>query len=134
VPVSAQPGAPCLALGNDAIKRGRIHVQVDLPDFLPPVLAIPGQITQVLLNLVLNAAEAMSDGGRLEISARSEEVYLALLLKNDGPPIPSDEIERLFEPFFTQETAPAWACSSAIISSSSLAARSRPPTARMGTA
>ena len=102
VPVSAPNLVRhALALGNDAIKRGRIHVQVDLPDFLPPVLAIPGQITQVLLNLVLNAAEAMSDGGRLEISARSEEVYLALLLKNDGPSIPSEQIGRLFEPFFT---------------------------------
>ena len=81
------------------------------------VLADPGQIQQVLMNLCTNAADAMrSRGGTLEVNLTSRSVnvydkinsvslppgsYLELSVKDDGEGIPPDIIDRVFDPFFT---------------------------------
>jgi PAS domain S-box-containing protein len=79
------------------------HVQAttDFPADLPPVFVAPDQIVQVLLNLSINAIEAMPDGGHLHITGRVDGDTVALTLANDGPPFPAEHIERIFDPFFT---------------------------------
>ena len=65
------------------------------------VLADTGQLEQVLLNLVINACDAMPDGGRLEIGTeRSEDTVLAWV-HDTGSGIEPEVLQRLFEPFFS---------------------------------
>ncbi len=66
--------------------------------------ADPGQLRRALLNLVLNAIEANSDGGLVAISARGiggTELGVAITVADTGPGIPAHLLERIFNPFFT---------------------------------
>lgn len=90
-----------LALMREQLQRARIQVTVDLPDDLLPVSVAPDQITQVLLNLAINAVEAMPNGGHLHVAARPYGSMVALTLINDSPPLPPEHIARIFDPFFT---------------------------------
>jgi signal transduction histidine kinase/CheY-like chemotaxis protein len=95
--------------------RKQIAISLELDDDLRPVDANPGQIEQVLLNLCVNAADAMSDGGRL--SFKSANVtreamqdhanipkrggYVQLDVRDTGVGMDEATRERIFEPFFT---------------------------------
>ncbi len=67
------------------------------------VLAEPGPIQQVITNLVLNAIQAIADGGtvRLRVGLDPETGGADLEVEDDGPGIPDDVLPRIFEPFFT---------------------------------
>jgi two-component system, NtrC family, sensor kinase len=69
------------------------------------VLVDPGQLKQVLLNIIINAADALSDngssGGSLTIATRSNEKEVELRLTDNGPGIPEQEIPKIFDPFYT---------------------------------
>ena len=90
-----------LALAGDAIHRIRAQVMLILPADLPLVTVVPSQMVQVLLNLVLNALEAMGTGGILRIHASCIGNEVTVSLTNTGPAIPKHDLEHLFEPFFT---------------------------------
>jgi PAS domain S-box-containing protein len=78
-----------------------VQMVTEIPAGLPPVLVDPRQIGQVLQNLVTNAYQAMPEGGRLTISARSDRHYVELSVADTGIGISPQDIERLFEPLFT---------------------------------
>jgi len=95
--------------------RKQIAINLDLDDALRPVDANPGQIEQVLLNLCVNAADAMSNGGRLSFKSTNatREVmpdhaympkrgeYVQLDVQDSGVGMDEATRERIFEPFFT---------------------------------
>jgi signal transduction histidine kinase/CheY-like chemotaxis protein len=95
--------------------RKQIAIGLDLDDALRPVDANPGQIEQVLLNLCVNAADAMSDGGRLFFKSSNttravmqDHAYLPkhgefvqLDVQDSGVGMDEATRERIFEPFFT---------------------------------
>jgi PAS domain S-box-containing protein len=89
-----------LILTNKRLQQNRIQVATSLQD-VPPVLASPGQLAQVFLNLVMNSIEAMSDGGRLRIHVYPEGDQVAVAFTNSGPPIPPEILPRIFEPFIS---------------------------------
>ncbi len=68
---------------------------------LPPVRGNRTHLTQVLVNISLNALDAMPEGGRLRIATgrRGEEVWVRLA--DNGPGLAKDVREHIFEPFFT---------------------------------
>jgi signal transduction histidine kinase len=76
-----------------------------------PVRADEERIRQVLVNLCLNALEAVPDGGLVRVScgplpaAPDDERWVELLVDDDGPGIPADVRDRIFEPFFTTKPA-----------------------------
>ena len=67
----------------------------------PAVKASPEHLKQVFMNLIINAYDAMPDGGTLEISVETIETDLSIRFSDSGPGIPVDLIPRIFEPFFT---------------------------------
>jgi signal transduction histidine kinase len=82
-----------------------IEKRLELQEDLPPVYVDPKQIQQVFLNLILNAVQAMPDGGLLTITSalvKEDGGDLVRIGINDtGPGIPSPILEKIFTPFFT---------------------------------
>jgi len=73
---------------------------------LPPVDADPEQLKEVLVNLILNACDAMGENGRIEIAEESGFMdplgrVAILRLTDSGPGIPQDIVDRVFQPFFS---------------------------------
>lgn len=78
----------------------RVEVVREGPS-MPVVRASPGELGQVFTNLVLNAAQAMPDGGRLVLESEVDDDELRVSFTDDGPGVPEALRERIFEPFFT---------------------------------
>jgi two-component system NtrC family sensor kinase len=76
-------------------------ITTDVPDDLPTVLAVRDHLTQVVLNLVLNAIDATEDQGRIHVEAHVEIGWLVLSVDDDGRGISLADRCRLFQPFFT---------------------------------
>ncbi|KFE60958.1 sensor histidine kinase [Hyalangium minutum] len=80
------------------------QVRVVLPENLPEVYASPQRLAQVLLNLLVNAGDALAErkeGAEVLLTARHEHGHITLLVEDNGPGIPPHVLPRLFEPFFT---------------------------------
>jgi len=94
-----------IALIRGELSKNRVAVQMRLTDDLPPAKADRVQLQQVILNLVLNAIEAMvgnEDGVReLVISAVFSEVGLLVTIGDSGPVIAPEDRERIFDSFYT---------------------------------
>jgi two-component system NtrC family sensor kinase len=61
----------------------------------------PGQINQVLLNILANAAQAIDDSGNIWISTRDENEHLLVEIKDDGKGMAPDILDKIFDPFYT---------------------------------
>jgi two-component system, NtrC family, sensor kinase len=72
-----------------------------VPTDLPTVMGVRDYLTQVVLNLVLNAIDATDEQGRIHVAAQSEEGWLVLRVEDDGRGISVADRCRLFQPFFT---------------------------------
>jgi signal transduction histidine kinase len=81
--------------------RNRVNVIREFDEDLPPVSCAPQQMRQVFLNLVVNASQAVDDGGTVLVAARSERDAVIVSVADDGCGIPEDLGERIFDPFFT---------------------------------
>jgi PAS domain S-box-containing protein len=91
-----------LALHRERLAERGIELTTDWPDDLPKVLADSMQIEQVISNLILNALQAMPDGGQLSLSAApAPPDGVDLLVSDSGLGIPSSNQARIFEPFFS---------------------------------
>jgi two-component system nitrogen regulation sensor histidine kinase NtrY len=78
-----------------------VEVEREVEAALPPVLADRDQVLQVLLNLVRNALDAMPSGGTLGVAARRAGGAVAFEVRDTGPGIAAEDLERVFEPYFT---------------------------------
>ncbi|HDH00887.1 MAG TPA: hypothetical protein ENG80_03645, partial [Nitrospirae bacterium] len=68
---------------------------------LPEITVDGNQMVQVFMNLILNAADAMPEGGRLTIAGRSLNGEIEIAFKDTGQGIDKEYIDRIFDPFFT---------------------------------
>ena len=68
---------------------------------VPPFKVNPDQIQQVFLNLMLNALDAMPDGGLLDVSIKNQNSFVEIAFSDTGPGIDDAVIDRIFDPFFT---------------------------------
>ncbi len=76
-----------------------------LAEGLAAVRADAGQIHQVLVNLLLNAVQAMPEGGAVEIATWAEDEAAVVEVRDHGTGLPDVPVERLFEPFYTTKSA-----------------------------
>jgi len=89
---------------NQAAFRN-INFATELADGLPTVLADKDQMRQVVLNIVLNAGEAVPGGGEIRVTTQLDPTdHVCLTISDTGPGIPETIKSRLFEPFFTTKT------------------------------
>ncbi len=92
-----------LALVRNQASFQNIAIRTELDPGIPAVLADADQMRQVVLNIILNAADAMPQGGNLRIRSCMESGSGRVMLKisDTGPGIPAEIQDKLFEPFFT---------------------------------
>lgn len=88
-------------LASKQAEQANVWITVDVADPLPLVLLDAEQMKQVLLNLILNAIEAMPEGGQLTISAMQRDGELSLAVRDTGKGIDPAMREKLFSPFVT---------------------------------
>ena len=79
-----------------------ITVKPDLHGPFPPLLMQRRHISEILVNLLLNAREALGDSGKITVSARVRpDLAVEIIVADNGPGIPADKLERIFEAYFT---------------------------------
>ena len=96
-----------LLLGREMSKY-RITVEKTFPDKLPEIMADGNQILQVVLNLLINARQAMPGGGRLvlKMSYDEENEMIDFVVRDFGCGIPHDKLPRIFDPFYSTKSGP----------------------------
>jgi PAS domain S-box-containing protein len=87
------------------LRKHGVQVHLELEDSPPPVLMDPAQVSQVLINLVINAMQAMPEGGDLTITTRHDpnNKRVELFVIDTGVGIPPENIDKIFDPFFTNK-------------------------------
>ena len=95
------------------LSGGKIFCEYDFKEDLWPVSIDTGQISQVVQNIIINAIHAMPEGGAIKIScenfsnanrhviALQEGDYVRISIKDEGPGIPQDLLDKIFDPYFT---------------------------------
>jgi signal transduction histidine kinase len=91
-----------LVLTDKDLSKHRVHVEKKY-EGRPQACVVPGQLEQVLLNLIINARQAMPRGGRLRIEARENPhtEMVEIKVADSGVGIPVERLSLIFEPFYT---------------------------------
>ncbi|MBN2305664.1 MAG: response regulator [Anaerolineae bacterium] len=87
-------------LASKQLERGGVTIQAALQP-IQPITGNATQLKQVALNLMLNALEAMPDGGTVSVEMIAEEKGVSLIVADTGIGMDSQTLERIFEPFYT---------------------------------
>jgi PAS domain S-box-containing protein len=85
----------------DRLLEENIEIVVDLAADDAAVLADQSQLEQILLNLAVNARDAMPGGGRLTVATRVDDISVRLIVQDDGVGMDEQTSARIFDPFFT---------------------------------
>ncbi len=99
--VAAKVVEGAVSLVKAQARLREVTVDVTLPGDLPPLRATSGRLTQVLLNLLLNAADAMGGKGRIVVDGRREDGMVVLGVTDEGPGVPEDARGKIFDLFYT---------------------------------
>lgn len=87
--------------GKSSFDGMPIRIEAQVAERLPKVKGSPSELRQVFLNLLLNAYEAVHQGGAIAIHAFLRGNVVVVTVSDDGPGIPAEQLERIFDPFFT---------------------------------
>jgi two-component system NtrC family sensor kinase len=90
-----------LHLMSKQLSEASVNIALDFQGIIPPVMAVGSQIQQVFINLILNAADAMPEGGNMKITARAFKDGVEVLFQDHGKGIPKEKQSNIFEPFFS---------------------------------
>ena len=91
-----------IALVEPDVRRNGVVCRANVPSGLPALRADPALLRQALLNLALNGCQAMPNGGKLTMSAKTDkDRRIALMVEDTGVGIPADKLDRIFDLYFT---------------------------------
>jgi signal transduction histidine kinase len=82
----------------------KIRLQVNVPP-KTMICADRHSLEEIFINLIVNACQAMSEGGEIEISAKDEKPWLSIKIRDTGPGLPPEQLTRIFEPFYTTKAS-----------------------------
>lgn len=101
-----RPVEDALAIAGKRLQQSRVEVVSRLAPNLPPTRGAPNQLTQVFLNIIINAVEAMPDGGTLWVGSayHAERKQIVVAFRDSGPGIAPQIREHMFEPFHTSKS------------------------------
>ena len=88
---------------------GTVKIEVDVPSGLPLIMIKHQKLSQVLLNLMINVADALDEnpavgGGKVRLAATRDGAQVRMVVEDNGPGLPEAVLARLFEPFFTTKS------------------------------
>lgn len=87
------------------LQYSNVELILSLDNGLPNTRGDRNQIKQILINLLLNATEAMdTEGGTITLQTSTTETHTVINVQDNGPGIPSEHLQHLFEPLFTTKT------------------------------
>ena len=81
-----------------------IDFTLSLKDNLSPAKGDNDHLQQVLLNILINAADAMPDGGSIYIRTKEDKRWVVIAIKDTGMGIPAAELDKIFDPFYTTKS------------------------------
>jgi len=90
----------CGLLSHQITNRGT-ELTKEYAPHLPPILGDANQLQQVFTNIILNAYQAMPEGGRLTITTRLDKEHVDIVFADTGVGIPAGDVKRIFDPFYT---------------------------------
>jgi signal transduction histidine kinase len=90
-----------LALADQKLRSNQVETILDCPAESLIVQSPADQLGQVCLNLIMNAAEAMDQGGTLQIEAEPIEQMVEIRFRDTGAGMPPEVLAHIFEPFYT---------------------------------
>ncbi len=91
-------------INEELFKARSCAVEIDIPEPVPEVMVDVDQVKQVFFNIIKNALEAMSEGGRLIIRAREDGQFVSVTFSDDGEGIAKEDLSRVFQPYFSTKT------------------------------
>ena len=97
-----------LLLLEKEMNKYRITIEKSFADQMPEIMADGNQVLQVVLNLLINARQAMPHGGRLvlKMSYDEENEMIDFVVRDFGCGIPRDKLPKIFEPFYSTKSGP----------------------------
>jgi two-component system, NtrC family, sensor kinase len=93
-----------ISLVGHQLQKAKVEISLDLMEPLPPMKGNTGKLQQVFLNLILNARDAMENGGRLTVRTYSRENSVHVEVADTGQGIAREHLARIYDPFFTTKT------------------------------
>lgn len=92
-----------IALASPSARQSQVELRFEPPRTAIPLFCDSQQLTQVFLNLTMNAIQAMPTGGAVEYSIETTPSSVRIRVADTGPGIPADKRDRIFEPFVTSK-------------------------------
>jgi signal transduction histidine kinase len=86
---------------QERLNRANVNLETSFPETCPAVHADPDQMSQVMINLVMNAIHAMPDGGTLRVGLAPLDDTVRLIVSDTGQGMPQEVVAKIFDPFFT---------------------------------
>jgi PAS domain S-box-containing protein len=93
-----------LQLLDSQVRASGVEVKLDFADALPPALIDEASLRSALVNLLLNAVQAMPTGGTLSVSARPRDDSLFVEIADTGSGMTAEQLAQVFEPFYTTKS------------------------------
>jgi two-component system, NtrC family, sensor histidine kinase HydH len=90
-----------IALAGHSAQQKGIALRKDVPAGVPPFECDPEQMKQVILNLAINAVQAMTGTGEIVLAARQKDSSVVISVKDRGPGINDEDLDKVFNPFYT---------------------------------
>jgi signal transduction histidine kinase len=90
--------------GHSAEQKG-ITLRKEVPASVPPLECDPEQMKQVILNLAINAIQAMTGPGEVLLSAKRSDSSVLISVRDQGPGVAEENLDKSFNPFFTTKEA-----------------------------
>jgi len=92
-----------LRLVQQEAEAAKVRIETIIAPGVPPFLLDPDRLTQALLNLYINAIQAMPEGGLLTVSAGESAAGLELVVSDSGAGIPDEALRKIFDPYYTSK-------------------------------